>query len=57
MPYDDDLEVYFNKIDNILKDTDHQLIAIGQKSSLVNTENFKSKIELYKSVSDVLKEL
>jgi len=57
MPYDDNLEAYFNKIDNILKDSNHQLIAIGQKSSLVNTENFRSKIELYTSVSDVLKEL
>ena len=41
MPHDDNLEDYFNKIDNILKDTNHQLIAIGQKSSIVNTENFK----------------
>jgi len=57
MPYDDNLEAYFNKIDDILKDTNHQLIAIGQKSSLVNTENFKSKIELFTSVSDLLKEL
>ncbi|MDG1698388.1 MAG: MerR family transcriptional regulator [Polaribacter sp.] len=57
MPHDDNLEDYFNKIDNILKDTNHQLIAIGQKSSIVNTENFKSKIELYTSVSDMLNEL
>ena len=57
MPHDDNLEDYFNKIDNILKDTNHQLIAIGQKFSIVNTENFKSKIELYTSVSDMLNEL
>jgi hypothetical protein len=57
MPYDHKIQEYFSEIDEILKETNHQLIAIGQKSSLVNIQQFKSKIKLYKSVSDLLTEL
>lgn len=57
MPRNDKVEDYFNEIDLILKDTNHKLIAIGHKSSLLTAKNFKSKIELYKSVADLLKEL
>ncbi len=57
MPYDDKIESYFKEIDSILKGTNHQLIAIGRKINLVKSSNFKSKIALYNSVSDLLKEL
>ena len=57
MPYDDKIESYFNEIDTILKDKNHQLIAIGRKTNLVNNKQFNSKIELYDSVSELLKVL
>lgn len=57
MPYDDKIESYFEEIDTILKDKNHQLIAIGRKTSLVNNKQFNSKIELYDSVSELLKVL
>ena len=57
MPYDDKVEDYFKEIDTILKDTKHQLIAIGRKSNLVDSENFTSKIILHNSVEDLLKVL
>ena len=57
MPYDDKVEGYFEEIDVILKNTNHQLIAIGNKTNLVNDLNFESNIKLFKSVSDLLKEL
>ena len=57
MPYDHKIEEYFREIDLILKDTPHQLIAIGQKVNLVNIEKLQSKINLYNSVSDLLNKL
>tara|TARA_B100000768_G_C11245135_1_gene361390 strand:+ start:64 stop:957 length:894 start_codon:yes stop_codon:yes gene_type:complete len=57
MPYDDKIESYFNKIDDILKGTNHVLIATGRKTHLVNNTIFNSKIKLYNSNSDLLKDL
>jgi len=57
MPYDHKVQDYFNQIDLILKNTPHQLIAIGQKVNLVNTHQLQSKINLYNSVSDLLNKL
>ena len=57
MPYDDKIESYFNKIDDILKGTNHELIATGRKTHLVNNTIFNSKIKLYNSNSDLLKDL
>jgi len=57
MPYDHKIQSYFNQIDEILEKTNHELIGIGQKSSLVDLKHLKSKIKLYNSVSDLLKEL
>lgn len=51
------VESYFKEIDTILKGTNHELIAIGRKTQLVENQNFKSKIALYNSVADLLKEL
>ena len=57
MPYEDKIESYFKQIDTSLKGTKHQLIAIGAKTNLVDNINFDSNIKLYKSVSELLKEL
>ncbi|MCG1036664.1 MerR family transcriptional regulator [Polaribacter sargassicola] len=57
MPYDDKVKEYFNEIESVLEGTNHQLIALGRKTQLINEDNFKSKISLYNSVSDLLKEL
>lgn len=55
MPYNDKVLDYFKKLDSILKDTKHQLIATGRKTQLVKNHHFKATIELYDSVSDLLK--
>ncbi|ARV13909.1 MerR family transcriptional regulator [Polaribacter sp. SA4-12] len=57
MPFDAKVEEYFKEIDGILKGVKHQLIATGNKTNLVSNLNFESNIKLYKSVSDLLKEL
>lgn len=57
MPYDDKIESYFKKIDDILKGTNHKLFAIGRKTQLVNSHSFCSKIKLYNSTSDLLNDL
>ena len=57
MPFDAKVEDYFKEIDASLKGLKHQLIATGNKINLVNNLNFESNIKLYKSVSDLLKEL
>jgi DNA-binding transcriptional MerR regulator len=57
MPYDDKIEAYFKEIDTILKETKHQLIAIGRKTNLVNKLTFNSNIQFYNSVEDLLKEI
>lgn len=57
MPYDSKVKDYFKQADALLKESEAQFIAIGRKTSLVNNLSFKSNIKLYKSVSDLLKEL
>ena len=57
MPHDRKVKNYFNEIDTILKNTNHELIAIGHKTNLVNTSSFKAKIKLYTTTTDLLKEL
>ena len=57
MPYNAKVEEYFKEIDAILKGVKHQLIATGNKTNLVKNLKFNSNIKLYKSVSDLLKEL
>ncbi|WP_083629303.1 MerR family transcriptional regulator [Tenacibaculum agarivorans] len=53
-PYDDKVLEYFNEIESILKDTDHKLIAIGKKTSIVSEESFSSNIEFYPTLIEVL---
>lgn len=57
MPYDSKVKEYFKEADALLKESEAQFIAIGRKTDLVNNLKFKSNIKLYKSVSDLLKEL
>lgn len=58
MPYDDKLHEYFNEIDTILKGTNHELIAIGRKTTLLPEGiEFSSKITLCNAVQDLLKDL
>ncbi|MFD2568002.1 MerR family transcriptional regulator [Pseudotenacibaculum haliotis] len=56
-PYDDKLTDYFYEIDEILKSSKHSLIAIGRKAMDVASYDFKSDINLYPSVNDLLKVL
>nr|WP_317131311.1 MerR family transcriptional regulator [Polaribacter sp. IC073] len=57
MPFDDKIEAYFDEIKSILENTNHQMIAVGRKTNLLNTANFSSKITFHASVSDLLKVL
>ena len=56
-PYDDKIDDYFNQINNILKDTNHEFIAIGRKTELVKNNNYNFQISFFDTVTDVLKEL
>ncbi|MFY0604094.1 MAG: MerR family transcriptional regulator [Flavobacteriaceae bacterium] len=53
-PYDDKVADYFYQIDDILKDTNHKLIAIGKKAMDMKSMDFMSDIELHPTVSDLL---
>ena len=56
-PYDDDIVEYFNTMDNIISLSSHSLIAVGKKVMQFSSNNFKSKISLYPSISELLKEI
>lgn len=56
-PYNDKVVEYFYEIDDILKESKHNLIAIGRKTADVQGLDFKSNISLYESVKDLLKVL
>jgi len=56
-PYDDDIVEYFDTLDSIISTTSHTLIAIGKKVMQFSSNNFKSKISLYPSISELLKEI
>lgn len=56
-PYDDKVAGYFREIENILKNTQHKLIAVGRKAMDVKNLNFKVDIMVYPSVVELLKEL
>lgn len=53
-PNEDKIEAYFNEIENILKATTHEFIAIGQKTSLLKNNNYKFNVSFFDSVKDVL---
>jgi hypothetical protein len=56
-PYDDIIEDYFNELDSILNESNHSLIAVGRKAIEFKSYDFKSKISLYSTISDLLKEI
>lgn len=57
MPYDDKLSDYFYHIDSILKNSKHSLIAIGKKAMDMKSYDFNSKITMYPTVTELLKDL
>ncbi len=56
-PYDDKLSEYFYQIDDVLKNSNHSLIAIGKKAMDVSSYSFNSNISVYPSTVDLLKSL
>jgi DNA-binding transcriptional MerR regulator len=54
-PYEDKIEDYFKQIEGLLKETSHEFIAIGRKTSLLKARDYKSNISFYNSVSNLLK--
>ena len=49
-PYDDKIEEYFSEIEAVLENTNHELIAIGNKAMAVDSIDFKAKITVYSSL-------
>jgi MerR family transcriptional regulator, light-induced transcriptional regulator len=56
-PFNDKIEGYFREIEDILKDTDHKLIAVGRKTLDVKNLDFDCDISFFPSVIDLLKVL
>lgn len=54
-PYDDKIEDYFNEIADVMQNTNNQLIAVGRKVEKIKDMDLNDNIQLYKSVSDLLK--
>lgn len=55
-PYSDKIVDYFYEIDEILKNTEHKLIAVGQRTNEVKGVDFQSDIKLYENILNVLEE-
>ncbi|WP_408024351.1 MerR family transcriptional regulator [Tenacibaculum sediminilitoris] len=53
-PYDDKVEEYFLEIEEILKGTNHEFLAIGIKAMLVEEVKFKENIKVYSSIKAFL---
>jgi DNA-binding transcriptional MerR regulator len=56
-PYEDKVEDYFKQIENTLKETKHEFIAIGRKTSLLKARDYQSNISFFPTVTDLLKVL
>lgn len=56
-PYDDKIVSYFQEINDIIKGTEHRLIAVGSKTLKVKGIDFEADISLYPSVVSLLKTL
>lgn len=56
-PYDDKLVNYFYEIEDILKGTNHNLIAIGKKAMDVIDLEFTSDIKLYPTILEYIKSM
>ncbi len=56
-PYDDKIVSYFQEINDIIKGTEHRLVAVGSKTLKVKGIDFEADISLYPSVVSLLKTL
>ena len=56
-PYDDKIVSYFQEINDIIKGTEHRLIAVGSKTLKVKEIDFEADISLYPSVVSLLNTL
>ena len=54
-PYDDKIEAYFNDINEVMHNTNNQFIATGRKVEKVKHIKFYANIQLYNSITDLLK--
>jgi DNA-binding transcriptional MerR regulator len=54
-PYDDKIEAYFNDINEVMHNTNNQFIATGRKVEKVKHIKFDANIQLYNSITDLLK--
>ena len=53
-PYDDKIVDYFYQVDAILKETDHKMIAVGNKAMDVRDLEFNSDIKVFPSVIEFI---
>ena len=53
-PYDNEIENYFNEINAILEDKNHEFIAIGKRTELLKNNTYSSNISFYTSTSNLL---
>lgn len=56
-PYNNDIVNYFYHLDDVLKNTEHKLLAVGERAMDVKNLNFKSNINVFSSVTDVLESI
>lgn len=56
-PYDDRIEDYFNEINDVMKGTENEFIAVGRKVEKVKKLQLNSNIKLFDSMQDLLKDL
>ena len=56
-PYDDKIVNYFYEIEDILKETNHSLVAVGKKAMDVADLEFTSDIKVFSSVIELIKSL
>jgi DNA-binding transcriptional MerR regulator len=56
-PYDDRIHEYFEEIENLLKKTNHEFIALGRKTSIIKNNEYKFNVSFFDTVTDLLKVL
>jgi len=56
-PYDEKIKPYFKEVDNILKNTNHSFIAVGNKAKQIDPTIYESNIKIYGGIEDLLKGL
>jgi DNA-binding transcriptional MerR regulator len=56
-PYDDKIETYFKQLENGLKNTNHELLAVGRKTELIKDKDHNFDVSFFASMLDVLKVL